>query len=53
MNESYQTKLWVNNKDIELHTFVEQFLAGTVSGGVHTIKGVEEVRAIGLKMVKP
>jgi len=52
MKESYQTKLWVNNKDIELNPFVEQFLAGTVTGGVRTLKGVEAVRTVELKMVK-
>jgi hypothetical protein len=52
MKESYQAKLWVNNKDIELNPFVEQFLAGTVTGGVRTLKGVEEVRTVELKMVK-
>ena len=52
MKETYETKLWVNNKDIELHPFVEQFVAGTVAGGVRTLKGVEVVRAIELKMLK-
>ncbi len=42
MKESYQTKLWVNNKDIDLHPFVEQFVAGTVTGGVRTLKGVDD-----------
>jgi hypothetical protein len=52
MKETYQTKLWVNNKDIELNPFVEQFLAGTVTGGVRTLKGVEVVRTVELKMLK-
>jgi hypothetical protein len=52
MKEVYETKLWVNNKDIELNPFVEQFLAGTVTGGVRTLKGVEVVRTVELKMLK-
>jgi len=52
MKESYETKLWVNNKDIELHPFVEQYVAGTVTGGVRTLKGVEGVRTVELKMLK-
>ncbi|MBN2100126.1 MAG: hypothetical protein JW753_11085 [Dehalococcoidia bacterium] len=52
MKESYETRLWVNNKDIELHPFVEQFLAGTVIGAVRTLKGVDDLRVLELKMVK-
>jgi len=52
MNEVFETKLWVNNKDIELHPFVEQFVAGTVTGGVRTLKGVDEIRTVELKMQK-
>jgi hypothetical protein len=52
MKESYQTRLWVNNEDIELHPFVEQFVAGAVTGAVRTLKGVDEVRTIELKMLK-
>jgi hypothetical protein len=52
MKESYQTKLWVNKKDIELNPFVEQFVAGTVTGGMRTLKGVEAVRTIELKVLK-
>jgi hypothetical protein len=52
MKESFETKLWVNNKDIELHPFVEQFVAGTVAGGMRTLKGVEVLRTVELKMVK-
>ena len=52
MKEIYEAKLWVNNKDIELNPFVEQFLAGTVTGGVRTLKGVEVVRTVELKMAK-
>ncbi len=49
MKESYQTKLWVNQNDIELNPFVEQFVAGTVTGGVRTLKGVDDLRTIELK----
>ena len=42
----------MNSQDIELKPFVEQFLAGTVTGGVRTLKGVEAVRTVELKMVK-
>ncbi len=52
MKEVFETKLWVNNKDIELNPFVEQFLAGTVTGGVRTLKGVEAVRTVELKKLK-
>lgn len=52
MKESYQTKLWVNNKDIDLHPFVEQFVAGAVTGAVRTLKGVDEIRTVELKMLR-
>jgi len=52
MKEVFETKLWVNNKDIELHPFVEQFVAGTVTGGVRTLKGVDAVRTIELRILK-
>ena len=52
MKEVFETKLWVNNKDIELNPFVEQFLAGTVAGGVGTLKGVDVARTVELKMLK-
>ena len=52
MKESFQTKLWVNNKDIELHPFVEQFVAGAVTGAVRTLKGVDEIRTLEMKMAK-
>ena len=52
MKESYGAKLWVNNKDIELHPFVEQFVAGTVTGGVRTLKSVEVVRTIELRILQ-
>lgn len=52
MKDSFQTKLWVNNKDIDLHPFVEQFVAGTVTGAVRTLKGVDEIRTLEMKMVK-
>lgn len=51
MKESYQTRLWVNSKDIELHPFVEQFVAGTVTGGVRTLKAVDAPSTIELKAV--
>jgi len=50
MKDIYEANLWVNKKDIELNPFVEQFLAGTVTGGVRTLKGVEAVRTVELKM---
>ncbi len=49
MKESYQTRLQVNDKDIELHPFVEELLGGIVTGGVRTLKGAEEPRTIELK----
>ncbi|MDM7999642.1 MAG: hypothetical protein QUS33_06490 [Dehalococcoidia bacterium] len=52
MKETYQTKLWVNGADIELNPFVGQFLAGTVVGGVRTLKGVAAVRSIGFNLAK-
>ena len=52
MKEVFETKLWVNSKDIELHPFVEQFVAGTVTGGVRTLKGVDAVRTIELRILK-
>lgn len=50
MKESYQTRLWVNSKDIDLHPFVEEFVGGTVTGGVRTLKGVDAPRTIELKV---
>lgn len=52
MKEIYEAKLWVNKKDVELNPFVEQFLAGTVTGGVRTLKGVEGVRTVEIRILK-
>lgn len=52
MEENFETRLLVNNKEIDLNPFVEQFLGGTVVGGVRTLKGVTDVRTVELRMVK-
>ena len=50
MTEGYQTRLRVNSKDIDLHPFAEEFVGGTVTGSVRTLKGVDAPRIIELKV---
>ena len=50
MKDSYQTRLWVNGKDIDLHPFAEEFVGGTVTGGVRTLKGVDAPRTVELRV---
>lgn len=50
MKEGYQARLQVNNKDIPLQRFVEEFVGGTVTGGVRTLKGVDAPRTIEVKV---
>ncbi len=52
MKGRYQTRLWVNGRDIELHPFVEDFVAGIITGGVRTLKGAGEPRTVELVAAK-
>jgi hypothetical protein len=50
MKESFKAKLWVNNISIDLNPFVEEFLARTVAGAVHSLKGAEEMHNLELSL---
>lgn len=52
MKESFHAELRVNTKDIELQPFVEQYVAGAVTGAVRTLKGVDELRTLEMKMAR-
>ncbi|MBE0431388.1 MAG: hypothetical protein IBX67_06145 [Dehalococcoidia bacterium] len=48
MHKSFKAELFVNDAAIELNPFVEQFLAGTVAGGVSSLRGVENIERLEL-----
>ena len=50
MKENFKAALWVNNSSIELHSFVEQFLARTVAGAVSSLKEAEELQSVELNL---
>ncbi len=50
MEASLSAELTVNNTPVELNQFTEQFLAGTVVGGVSSLRGAESIREIDLRL---
>lgn len=50
MEGSFKAELWGNGVSIDLNPFVEEFLARTVAGAVSSLKGVEEVRSLELRL---
>ncbi len=44
--------LTINGKKIELNSFVENFIAQTVIGMVHSLRGVGNIETIDLKVSK-
>ena len=47
-----QVQLKVNNKEIELNNFAQNFISQTVIGMVKSLRGVGEVETISLKISK-
>jgi hypothetical protein len=50
VKQDFKAELTVNNKPIELNPFVEEFLARTVVGAVSSLKGVDHVANLDLRM---
>ncbi len=50
MEASLSAKLKVNDTPVELNQFTEQFLAGTVIGGVSSLRGADSIRDIELRL---
>ena len=46
MTENFNAKLLVNGTAIQMNQFVEQFLSGTVVGGISSLKGVGDVKTL-------
>jgi hypothetical protein len=46
----YESRLKVNGLDVLMNKFVESFLAHTVVGAVHSLKGVDFLKQILLKI---
>jgi hypothetical protein len=44
--------LTVNGKEIELNNFVESFISQTVMGMVKSLRGIDSIEAIDLKISK-
>jgi hypothetical protein len=46
MNESFQTKLWVNKSPVDMNPFVEEFLSRIAVGAVASLKGAEDINSL-------
>lgn len=46
MEKSFEAKLWINGVAVDLNPFVEEFVSRTLSGAVHSLKGIEDIRAL-------
>ena len=47
-----EAELKINNEKIELNSFVENFIAQTVIGMVKSLRGVDNIEVIDLKISK-
>jgi len=45
-----QTELKVNNKEIELNSFVQNFFSQTVIGMVKSLRGVDDIETVSLSV---
>lgn len=52
MGETFKVRLWVDGSAIDLNTFVEQILAGTVAGAIRSLKDTEGMNNVELKVDK-
>jgi hypothetical protein len=50
---THKTKLTINGQEIELTSFVQDFIGRAVIGMVASLKGVAEVQTVTLNIVKP
>jgi len=50
MAASLSAEITVNDTPVELNQFTEQFLAGTVVGGVSSLRGAEGIRELDLRL---
>ena len=51
-NQLVQVELEINGKEIELNNFVESFISQTVIGMVKSLRGVDDIETINLKVLK-
>ena len=49
---TYQAELQVNGEQIELNSFVENFISQTVVGMVKPLRGISDVETITLKVCR-
>lgn len=47
-----QVELKINGEELDLNTFVENFISETVMGMVKSLRGVDQIRTINLKIEK-
>lgn len=50
MAHRYQARLHVNNEQIDLNPFTEQFVARTVAGAVSSLRGAENIESLELSL---
>lgn len=50
MKQNVKAKLWVNKKEIEMNPFVDSFVAYTTLGAVNSLKGVDYIKTVDLKI---
>lgn len=51
-NLSADVELNINGKQIELNNFVENFMAQTLMGMVRSLRGVDDIDSINVKITK-
>ena len=49
---AFQAELRINDKEIELNNFVEGMISKTIIGMVKSLRGVDEVKTLSLKISK-
>ena len=49
---AFQAELKINDKEIELNDFVEGMISQTIIGMVKSLRGVDEVETLSLKISK-
>jgi len=50
MKQEYRAKLRVNDSEVELNPFIEEFLARTVHGAASSLKHAEEIEDLELSL---
>ncbi len=52
MKQNANAKLWVNKQELEMNPFVNSFVADTTIGAINSLKGVDYIKSIDMKIDK-